>query len=82
MTVMSVRELNTNISRALARVEAGEVIEIARNGKIIAELRPKGIVRDAAWWEAYERSIEFMKKGLPLGIGKLTEEDKYGDDPL
>jgi len=79
MGVLSIRELNANISRALARVEAGEVLDISRNGKVIAEIRPKAPVRDAAWWKAYDESVEFLKRGLPLGIGKVTPEDKYGD---
>ena len=41
MTIMSIREFNANVSKALARAEAGEVIEITRNGKPVAELRPK-----------------------------------------
>jgi antitoxin (DNA-binding transcriptional repressor) of toxin-antitoxin stability system len=82
MGVLSVRELNANISRALARVEAGEILDISRNGKIIAELRPKAPVRDAAWHRAHRESIEFLHKGLPLNVGKITEDDKYGDAPL
>jgi hypothetical protein len=79
ITVLSVRELNANISRALARVEAGETIDIARNGKVIAELRPKTVIRDAAWQKAYHETVDFLNRGLPLGIGKVTPEDKYGD---
>lgn len=79
MTVVSVRELNSNISKALARVEAGETIDIARNGKVIAELRPKTIVRNAAWRKAHKESVDFLRKGLVLNVGKVTEDDKYGD---
>ena len=82
MTSLSVRELNSNISKALARVEAGETLDITRNGKVIAELRPKRPVRDAKWWKAARESDEFLRKGLPLGIGRITEEDKYGDAEL
>jgi len=82
MGVLSVRELNANISKALARVEAGEVLDISRNGKVIAELRPKRPVRDAAWHKAYEESKAFLEKGLPLNIGRITYEDKYGDAEL
>ena len=82
MSVLSVRELNANISKALARVEAGETLEIAKNGRIIAELRPKTASRDAAWLRAYKESNEFLKHGLPIQVGKITEEDKYGDAPL
>jgi antitoxin (DNA-binding transcriptional repressor) of toxin-antitoxin stability system len=79
MGVLSVRELNANISKALARVEAGEILDISRNGKVIAEIRAKRPIRDAAWHKAHRDSVAFMERGLPLGIGKVTPEDKYGD---
>ena len=82
MGVLSVRELNANISKALARVEAGEVLDISRNGKVIAELRPKRPVRDAAWFKAHRESEALLREGLPINAGKITHEDKYGDVPL
>jgi len=82
MASLSVRELNANISKALARVEAGEVLDIKKNGRVIAELRPKRHVRDAVWRKAYKESMDFLRKGLPLGVDKVTEEDKYGDASL
>jgi antitoxin (DNA-binding transcriptional repressor) of toxin-antitoxin stability system len=82
MTSLSIRELNNNISKALARVEAGETLDITRNGKVIAELRPKKPPRDAAWWKAARESDAFLSKGIPLGVGRITEADKYGDAEL
>lgn len=82
MGALSVRELNANISRVLARVEAGEILDITRNGKVIAELRPKGRVRDARWWKAYDESLMLLRKDRPGKIGKITEDDKYGDADL
>lgn len=82
MPVLSVRELNANISRALARVEAGETLDIARNGRVIAELRPKPAARDAAWRKAYEESVEFLRKGLPIKVDHIGVDDKYGDADL
>jgi len=82
MGALSIRELNANISKVLARVEAGETLDITRNGKVIAELRPKRRVRDAAWWKAYDESVAMMRKGIPVSIGKVTAEDKYGDIDL
>ena len=82
MGALSVRELNSNISRALARVEAGETLDILRNGKVIAELRPKPPVRNAEWRKAYKESVEILRKGFSGKIGKITEEDKYGDANL
>ncbi len=82
MGTLSIRELNSNISKALARVESGETLDITRNGKVIAELRPKRRVRDAEWWKAYHETVEVLSKGFPIGAGRITEEDKYGDTDL
>lgn len=40
LAVVNVHEAKTNLSRLLARVEAGEQIVIARGGKPIARLEP------------------------------------------
>lgn len=82
MSALSIRELNNNISKAIARVEAGETLDITRNGKVIAELRPKRRVKDAEWWKAYRESGEVLTKGFPVNVGKITEDDKYGDADL
>ena len=82
MDTVSIRELNANISKVIARVEAGEAIEITRNGKVVAEIRAKRPKRDAEWWKTYREMVAMMEKGLPLAIGKITEEDKYGDAEL
>ena len=50
MASISVRELNANLSRVIARAEAGEVIEITRNGKTVVELRAKGASRAWVLW--------------------------------
>lgn len=82
MTIMSVRELNANISRALSRVEAGETLDIARNGRVIAELRPKRPVRDEAYWQARRATEERLATGLTLDVGDIGQHDKYGDAKL
>jgi len=82
MGALSVREFNANISKVLARVEAGETLDITRNGKVIAELRPKRQVRDAAWWKAYDESVAILRKGFPGEIGRISEADKCDDANL
>ena len=69
MSVLSVRELNANISRALSRVEAGEILEIARNGVVIAELRPKSSRRteDPVWRASFAALMEDVSRGVPFG---------------
>ena len=82
MGVMTIRELNANISRAVGRVEAGETIDLIKRGKIVAELRPK-LDRDSAEWrKAHAESIAFLSRGLDLGGSRITQDDKYGDAPL
>ena len=76
---MTIRELNANVSQALARVEGGETLDISRHGKVIAELRPKRRARDAEWLEAAKRADAIMQKGFDLGGGSLSEDDIYGD---
>lgn len=82
MTVMSVREFNASVSRAIAMVEAGGTVDISKNGKIVAELRPKRIERDAAWHAAVDQINAILDKGFALGGGPLTEDDIYGDAAL
>jgi antitoxin (DNA-binding transcriptional repressor) of toxin-antitoxin stability system len=82
MGAMTIRELNANISRAIARVEGGETIDVVKNGKVVAEIRAKDRRTDPAWQAAYENTLKRLGKGLDLGIGKITEEDKYGDAAL
>lgn len=68
MAVLSVRELNTNISRALSRVEAGETLEISKNGVVVAELRPKAQrSQDPVWRANFEALMEDIAKGVPFG---------------
>lgn len=82
MGVMSVREFNANSSRAIARAEAGETIEITKNNRTVAELRPKRGAHDIEWNAASKRMIDVMRKGLHLGGAPITAEDKYGDASL
>ncbi len=48
MTAIGVRELRQNASKYLARVQAGETIEVTARGKVVARLVPA--VEDA-WGE-------------------------------
>lgn len=80
MGVMSIRELNANLSKALARAEAGEIIEITRNGKPIVELRTKRVNKmdDPEFRAARERMMKRMTKGIPGLKGPATYEERTG----
>lgn len=80
MGAMSIREFNANISAAFAKVEAGEVIEITRNGKVIAEIRPKRQNRldDPEFREKWERFSAGLEEGVPGLTGPATYEERTG----
>ena len=80
MGVMSIRELNANMSKAIARAEAGEVIDITRNGKAVVELRAKrkNKLDDPEFRAAYERFVQRMETGIPELTGPATYEERTG----
>jgi antitoxin (DNA-binding transcriptional repressor) of toxin-antitoxin stability system len=80
MGVMSVRELNANLSKALARAEAGEVIEITKNGKPFVELRAKRVNKmdDPDYKAKYEKMLAGMREGIPGLGGPATYEERTG----
>lgn len=78
MGVMSIREFNRNTSAAFAKVEAGETIEVTKNGKVIAEIRPKRKNRldDPAIRAASEKLLANLRE-RPLGLsGPATYDER------
>lgn len=86
MGAITVGEFSTDARRAVERVEAGEILQITRDGRAIAELRPSRRIvfpaRDAAWHAAVARLRVLMDEGMDLGGERITYEDKYGEDDL
>ena len=86
MLVRSVREADQNFSEIIAQVERGETVLLTKDGRTVAEIRPApdGPMNDPAWRETYERMLSMLaakpRTGYP--VGRITEEDKYGDAPL
>ena len=80
MGVMSVREFNANVSAALAKVEAGETIDVTKNGKVIAEIRPKRANRmdDPVLRAARDKLLASLHEE-PLGFtGPASYEERTG----
>lgn len=79
----TVRDANQNFSKLIAEVEQGETVLITKNGRTVAELRPRADDprEDPEWRAAYERMVQLMKDTPATGyrVGKITMEDKYGD---
>ncbi len=80
MGVMSIREFNANTSAAFAKVEAGESFDITKNGKVIAEIRPKRANRmdDPEFVAARERLLAGLREGIPGLSGPATYEERTG----
>lgn len=80
MGMMSIRELNANMSKAVARAEAGETIDITRNGKVVAELRAKKLNRmdDPALRAARDALLKHLETGMPGLQGPASYEDRTG----
>lgn len=78
MTVMTLRELNANVSQAVAKAEAGETIDITKHGKVVAELRPKRASKldDPVFRANYERMLAGMREGVPGLVGPFTYEER------
>lgn len=82
MGEMSIREFNSNVSKTIARVEAGEALDITRNGRVVVRIIPARRVRDVDFWKAHRETKEMLRKGLPINAGKTTWQDKYGEPDL
>ncbi len=83
MRSTTARDANQNFSKLLAEVERGETVLITKNGRTVAELRPRADDprEDPAWRAAYEEMLRLMEATPATGyrVGKITKEDKYGD---
>lgn len=83
MHTVTAREANQNFSRLLGAAEAGETVVITKNGKTVAELRPRTHDKrdDPEWVAAHEAMVRLMSNKPDDGfrVGKITLEDKYGN---
>ena len=91
MGVVTVRDLNANVSAAVARLEAGETLTLTKHGRFIADLVPRkasGVPSLAAisentplepgtpeWQAAYDRMTKLLDRGHWWG-GKAAYEER------
>jgi prevent-host-death family protein len=85
MKTMTARIANQNFAKLLSEVERGETVLITKNGKTVAELRPRADdpSEDPVWRANHERMLGLMRAWPDNGyrVGEVTEDDKYGDAP-
>lgn len=73
MSTVALFEAKNRLSELIDRVVAGEVIEITRRGKVVAQLAPPARDGDAA---AAQRAIEALRaerEGVSLGGLKIRD---------
>ena len=73
---VTLRDANQNFAKYVRQVEGGEEIVITRRGAPVAKLSPVSgrRVLTPAQQAARRRALARMKKGWPLGIGKLDRD--------
>ena len=77
--IVTLRDANQNFAKYVRQVEGGEEIVITRRGAPVAKLSPvsgkRVLTREQQ--AARRRALARMKKGWPLGIGKLDRDSLY-----
>ena len=80
---IGIREANRHLSRYIAAVERGEEVIITRRGRPVARLVPVTNNRKLAPEQeaARERMLVHMRKGYPLGIGRIDRDSLHERQP-
>ena len=76
-TSVSVREFQQNLKRVMARVERGEVVEVTRRNRPVAQLAPVRPGRPASEWpdlEARAKAVFGDRVISPGGSDVVVEE--------
>jgi prevent-host-death family protein len=75
---VSIRELQQNLKRVMARVERGEVVEITRRSRLVARLAPTTASGLQSGWpdlEARTRAV-FGPRIVSPGGADMVREDR------
>ena len=85
MKTYNIHEAKTHLSKLLKNVEAGQPFQIARNGKVIAEVHPPsegramklGLLecKERFDWEAWDALDEEIRKDFEESINKPIFDD-------
>lgn len=75
---VSVRELQQNLKRVIARVEGGEMVEVTRRNRPVARLTPVRSTRPISAWpdlEARTRAV-FGNRVITPGGSAVVSDDR------
>jgi prevent-host-death family protein len=81
--LIGIREANQHLSRYIAAVERGEEVIITRRGQPVARLVPVTKKRQLTPEQkaARKRMLARMRKGYPLGIGRIDRDSLHERRP-
>ena len=83
MRTVSVREANQSFSPRNAEVVNGETIPVTKKGRTLADIPPptEDPREVPEWRHRHAQMIALMDETPDDGyrVGKITEDDKYGD---
>lgn len=76
---VTLRDANQNFAKYVREAESGREVVITRRGVPVAKLIPAAGKRvlTAEQRAARERALKRMRKGWPLGIGKLDRDSLH-----
>ncbi|MBA3028417.1 MAG: type II toxin-antitoxin system prevent-host-death family antitoxin [Desulfobacteraceae bacterium] len=77
MQTVNIKEVRTNLSSLLNRVETGEEIIITRRGNVIAKLVPTKQGGDLPSLKKFRSSIRSSEKSLSRSIVDSREKERY-----
>ncbi|MBU4009770.1 MAG: type II toxin-antitoxin system prevent-host-death family antitoxin [Proteobacteria bacterium] len=77
MQTVNIKEVRTNLSSLLNRVETGEEIVITRRGNVIAKLVPTKQGGDLPSMKKFRSSIRSSEKSLSRSIVDSREKERY-----
>lgn len=78
MGYMSMRELNANVSKAMAEAEAGEDIILTRNGKPVLRVTRESVPNDEERAVAAAQLVALMERGIAGLHGPATYDERTG----
>ncbi len=76
---VTLRDASRNFAKYVRAVEAGEEFVITRRGEAVARLAPAAATRKLTPEQeaARRRTVRRLRKGWPLGIGKLDRDSLH-----
>lgn len=80
MGSISASEANRNFSALLRRVQQGETMSITSRGRVVAEIAPPRVDKEARA-EALRALLQRLRSQPPVVVGPFDRASLYEDEP-